>query len=196
VKTILAFDTATSFGAVCALTPDRRDHAARAGDLLEAVDRLVDDPATIDGIVVGRGPGSFTSIRIGLATARTLALALGVPVAGASTLDGYADGLPVVDARRGEVFVPGPRVCKPEELDVAGQVLVGDGAIRYRELFEANGATIAPDDDPVHLPDALLLVERAGAFGPAERVEPLYVRDPDAKPSAWPPSRSRSASSS
>jgi tRNA threonylcarbamoyladenosine biosynthesis protein TsaB len=184
VKTILAFDTATSFGAVCALTPDRRDHAARAGDLLEAVDRLVDDPSRIDGIVVGRGPGSFTSIRIGLATARTLALVLGVPVAGASTLDAYAGGMPVVDARRGEVFVPGPRVCKPEELDVAGQVLVGDGAIRYRELFEANGATIAPDDDPVHLPDALLLVERAGAFGPAEKVEPLYVRDPDAKPSA------------
>jgi tRNA threonylcarbamoyladenosine biosynthesis protein TsaB len=184
VKTILAFDTATSFGAVCGLTPDRLARAARAGDLLEAVDRLVDDPAVIDGIVVGRGPGSFTSIRIGLATARTLALALGIPVAGASTLDGYAAGMPVVDARRGEVFVPGPRVCKPEELAVAGQVLVGDGAIRYRELFEANGATIAPDDDPAHLPDALLLVERAGAFGPAERVEPLYVRDPDAKPSA------------
>lgn len=181
---ILAFDTATSFGAVCALTPDQRDHAPRAGDLLEAVDRLVADPATIEGIVVGRGPGSFTSIRIGLATARTLSLALGVPVAGASTLDGYATGMPVVDARRGEVFVRGPRVCKPEELDVAGQVLVGDGALRYRELFEANGATIAPDDDPVHLPDALLLVERAGAFGPAEAVEPLYVRDPDAKPSA------------
>ena len=184
MKTILAFDTATSFGAVCALTPDRRDRAARAGDLLAAVDRLVDDPGMVEGIVVGRGPGSFTSIRIGLATARTLSLALGVPVAGASTLDGYADGMPVVDARRGEVFVRGPRVCKPEELDVAGQVLVGDGAIRYRKLFEANGATIAPDDDPVHLPDALLLVERAGAFGSAEKVEPLYVRDPDAKPSA------------
>jgi tRNA A37 threonylcarbamoyladenosine modification protein TsaB len=92
--------------------------------------------------------------------------------------------MPVVDARRGEVFVAGPRVCKPEELDVAGHVLVGDGAVRYRELFEANGATIAPDDDLVHLPDALLLVERAGAFGPAEKVEPLYVRDPDAKPNA------------
>ncbi|MFL5962043.1 MAG: tRNA (adenosine(37)-N6)-threonylcarbamoyltransferase complex dimerization subunit type 1 TsaB [Gaiellaceae bacterium] len=180
---ILAFDTATSFGAVCAVTPDRRDRSARAGDLLAAVDRLVDDPATIEGIVVGRGPGSFTSIRIGLATARTLSLALGVPVAGASTLDGYAGGTPVIDARRGEVFVQGPRVCKPEELDVSGQVLVGDGAIRYRELFESRGATIPPDDDPAHLPDALLLVERAGAFGPAEAVEPLYVRDPDAKPS-------------
>ena len=181
---ILAFDTATSFGAVCALTPDGRDRALRAGDLLEAVDRLVDDPAEIEGIVVGRGPGSFTSIRIGLATARTLALALGIPVAGASTLEAYAGGLPVVDAKRGEVFVPGPRVCKPEQLDVAGQVLLGDGAIRYRALFEANGATIPPDDDPLHLPDALLLVERAGPFGPAEEVEPLYVRDPDAKPSA------------
>jgi tRNA threonylcarbamoyladenosine biosynthesis protein TsaB len=184
VTKILAFDTATSFGAVCALTPDLRDRAPRAGDLLEAVDRLVDDPATIDGIVVGRGPGSFTSIRIGLATARTLALALGVPVAGASTFDGYAGGLPVVDAKRGEVFVPGPRVCKPDELDVDGQVLLGDGAIRYRELFESKGATIPPDDDPAHLPDALLLVERAGSFGPAGKVEPLYVRDPDAKPHA------------
>ncbi|HEX4678014.1 MAG TPA: tRNA (adenosine(37)-N6)-threonylcarbamoyltransferase complex dimerization subunit type 1 TsaB [Gaiellaceae bacterium] len=184
MTTILAFDTATSFGAVCALTPDRRDRAARAGDLLEAVDRLVDDQSKIEGIVVGRGPGSFTSIRIGLATARTLALALGVPVAGASTLDGYAGGMPVIDARRGEVFVPGPRVCKPEDVDVEGHVLVGDGAIRYRELFEARGATIPADDDPAHLPDALLLVERAGAFGPAGAVEPLYVRDPDAKPSA------------
>jgi tRNA threonylcarbamoyladenosine biosynthesis protein TsaB len=183
VKTILAFDTATSFGAVCAITPDRRERALRAGDLLDAVDRLVDDPAEIDGIVVGRGPGSFTSIRIGLATARTLALALGVPVAGASTLDAFAGGLPVIDARRGEVFVPGPRVCKPEELDVGGQLLVGDGAIRYRELFESRGATIPPDDDAAHLPDALLLIERAGAFGPAAAVEPLYVRDPDAKPS-------------
>jgi tRNA threonylcarbamoyladenosine biosynthesis protein TsaB len=184
VTTILAFDTATSFGAVCAITPDRRAHAARSGDLLAAVDELVDDPAAIEGIVVGRGPGSFTSIRIGLAIARTLSFALGVPVAGASTLDAYGGGMPVLDARRGEVFAPGPRVCTPDELDVEGQVLVGDGAIRYRDVFEAHGATIPDDDDPVHLPDPLLLVERAGTFGPAAEVEPLYVRDPDAKPSA------------
>ena len=183
MKTILAFDTATSFGAICALTPDRRDRAARAGDLLEAVDRLVDDPAAIDGIVVGRGPGSFTSIRIGLAMARSLALALDVPVAGASTLDAFAGGVPVIDARRSEVFTTGPRVCRPEELDVDGKTLVGDGAIRYRALFESRGATVPPDDDPAHVPDPLLLVEHAGEFGAAELVEPLYVRDPDAKPS-------------
>ena len=181
---ILAFDTATAFGAVCAVTPDRRGRAARAGDLLVAVDGLVEDPALIEGIVVGRGPGSFTSIRIGLAAARALALALDVPVAGASTLEAFAGGSPVIDARRGEVFSTGPRVCRPEELDVAGQTLVGDGAIRYRDLFEERGATIPPDDDDAHLPDPLLLVERAGAFGAAELVEPLYVRDPDAKPSA------------
>lgn len=179
---ILAFDTATSFGAVCAVTPDRRGRAARAGDLLVAVDALVDSPAAIEGIVVGRGPGSFTSIRIGLAVARTLALALDVPVAGASTLDGFRSGTPVLDARRGEVFTTGPRVCGPEELDVAGLTLVGDGAIRFRSLFEQAGATVPPDDDDAHLPDPLLLVERAGAFGAAELVEPLYVRDPDAKP--------------
>jgi tRNA threonylcarbamoyladenosine biosynthesis protein TsaB len=183
---ILAFDTATSFGAVCAVTPDQRRRAARAGDLLVAVDELVSDPRALDGIVVGRGPGSFTSIRIGLAMARTLALALDVPVAGASTLEAFATGTPVLDARRGEVFTTGrlngePRVCKPEELDVAGRTLVGDGAIRYRTLFEEQGAVIPPDDDDAHVPDPLLLVERAGAFGAAELVEPLYVRDPDAK---------------
>jgi tRNA threonylcarbamoyladenosine biosynthesis protein TsaB len=182
----LAFDTATSFGAVCAVTPGRRGRAARAGDLLVAVDGLVDDPSAIEGIVVGRGPGSFTSIRIGLAMARTLALALDVPVAGASTLEAFATGTPVLDARRGEVFATGtfpaePMVCKPQELDVTGRTLVGDGAIRYRTLFEANGAAIPPDDDSAHVPDPLLLVERAGAFGVAELVEPLYVRDPDAK---------------
>ncbi len=178
---ILAFDTATGFGAVCAVAPDRRGRAERAGDLLLAVDGIVEDPAAIEGIVVGQGPGSFTSIRIGLAMARTLALALDVPVAGASTLAAFATGTPVLDARRGEVFTEGPRVCKPDELDVAGLTLVGDGAIRYRTLFEERGAEIPPDSDDAHVPDPLLLVERAGPFGAAELVEPLYVRDPDAK---------------
>jgi hypothetical protein len=60
---------------------------------------------------------------------------------------------------------------------VRGQTLVGDGAVRYREIFEANGASIGER----HVPDPLLLIERAGAFGPAELVEPLYVREPDAR---------------
>jgi tRNA threonylcarbamoyl adenosine modification protein YeaZ len=178
----LAFDTATSFGAVCGTSAGARARAERAGDVLAAIDELVGDPRAIEGIVVGRGPGSFTSIRIGLAVARSLALALRVPVAGASTLDAFAGGTPVIDARRGEVFVPGPSVCRPDDVDAAGRTLVGDGAIRYREVFEAAGATIPPDDDASHLPDALLLLEHAGAFGAADLVEPLYVREPDARP--------------
>jgi tRNA threonylcarbamoyladenosine biosynthesis protein TsaB len=177
--TILAFDTATTFGAVCAVSTGGRARRAKAGDLLAAVDELVGDPAEVERIVVGRGPGSFTSIRIGLAMAQTLADTLGVPLQGASTLDAFATGTPVLDARRNEVFAPGPRVCRPEELDVAGQTLVGDGALRYRALFEERGARIPPDDDPAHVPDPLRLVEHAGG-----EVTPLYVRDPDAKPAA------------
>ena len=173
---ILAFDTATTFGAAVATGDGRRAREDRAGDVLRAVDRLIDDPAEIESIVVGRGPGSFTSIRIGLAVARSLASTLGVPVAGASTLDAFAEGTPVLDAPRGEVFAPRPSVCAPEELDVRGKLLVGDGATRYRELFERAGATIPPDGDPVHLPDAFLLIAHA-----RESIEPLYVRDPDAK---------------
>jgi tRNA threonylcarbamoyladenosine biosynthesis protein TsaB len=183
--TILAFDTATSFGAVCAVMPgEQRRVTSRAGDVLELVDELVDDPAELTGIVVGRGPGSFTSIRIGLAVARSLSLALQIPVAGVSTLEAFAGGVAVIDARRGEVFTAGPRVCAPDELAVDGLSLVGDGAIRYRALFEARGARIPPDGDPAHRPDPVLLAGHAGTFGDAVLVEPLYVREPDAKKTA------------
>src|SRR5215216_1105606 len=177
--TILAFDTATSFGAVAAVSGGAVRSNPRAGDLLAVVDELVDDPATIERIVVGRGPGSFTSIRIGLAMARLLSLTLGVPVTGASTLEAFSGGVPVIDARRGEVFTVGPRVAKPDELDVAGKTLVGDGAVRYRDLFEARGAVVPPDNEDAHRPNPLLLIPHAG-----ETIEPLYVRDPDAKPAA------------
>ncbi|HEY3921911.1 MAG TPA: tRNA (adenosine(37)-N6)-threonylcarbamoyltransferase complex dimerization subunit type 1 TsaB [Gaiellaceae bacterium] len=185
MKTILSFDCATSAGAVCALIGDgdRAGWTERAASLTSLIDDLVEDPRTIEGIVVGTGPGSFTSIRIALATARGLALALDVPVAGSSTLSAFAHGTPVIDARRGEVF-SGGGVGAPDELDVAGKTLVGDGAVRYRALFEAAGATIPPDDDPLHRPDPVALAEHAGPFGPVEDVDPLYLRDPDAKPAS------------
>jgi tRNA threonylcarbamoyl adenosine modification protein YeaZ len=138
--------------------------------------------AEIDGLVVGTGPGSFTSIRIGLATARGLALGLGIPAAGVSSLYAFSGGQPVIDARRGEVFTEGPVVARPEDLDVAGRRLVGDGAVRYRDVFEAAGADVPPDDDPAHLPSARLLAAHAADFGPADAIEPLYLRAPDAVP--------------
>jgi tRNA threonylcarbamoyladenosine biosynthesis protein TsaB len=192
MRTILAFDTATSVTS-CALIVDGALVAERATDarsLLAATNDLLDEAglvaADLDGLVVGTGPGSFTSIRMGLATARGLGFALALPVAGVSTLLGYAGGDPVIDAKRGEVFATGPVVARPEELEVTGRRLVGDGAVRYRAVFEAAGAEIPPDDDPAHSPHAHLLVAHAGAFGPAQSVEPSYLRQPDATAKANP----------
>ena len=169
---------------MCALIGDGgAGWTAHASALTRLIDDVVDDPRSIEGIVVGTGPGSFTSIRIALATARGLALALDVPVAGSSTLAAFTGGVPVIDARRGEIFSEGGVLCRPEELDVAGKVLVGDGAVRYRGLFEAAGATV-PYDDALHRPDPFALAARAGSFGPVEDVDPLYLRLPDAKPTA------------
>jgi tRNA A37 threonylcarbamoyladenosine modification protein TsaB len=123
---------------------------------------------------------------MGLAAARGLALALDLPVAGVSTLDALAAGapgaLPVVDAGRREVFtlVDGrPTVCSPQ--DVAAVLCVGDGALRYRSVLEEHGARVPPDDDERHAPRARFHAQLARGFGPAEAVEPLYLRVPDAE---------------
>ena len=187
---ILAFDTATD-RATSALVADGEvlgERVSRASALLEALDALLRQAgahaAELDALAVGIGPGSFTGTRIGLAAARGLALALDVPVAGVSTLSALAAGAPgaeaVIDAKRSEIFVAGPRVLAPADFEVEpGAVLVGDGAVRYRELFEAAGAEVPPDEDERHLPRARFHAELAGAFGPAELVDPIYVRAPN-----------------
>jgi tRNA threonylcarbamoyl adenosine modification protein YeaZ len=192
---MLAFDTATQI-ATSALVDDGEvlgERVSRAQTLLEDVDALLRQggahPRDVDALAVGIGPGSFTGVRIGLAAARGLALSLEIPGAGVSTLDALAAGapgaLPVIDARRREVFtlVGGtPCVYGPSDLGVEpGTMLVGDGARRYRALFEDQGAVVPPDDDERHVPRARFHAQLAGKLGPVEAIEPLYLRVPDAE---------------
>ncbi len=189
---VLAFDTATDV-ATSALVDDGRVLGERRSEpraLLEDVDALLAaagaSPRDLAALVVGTGPGSFTSTRIGLATARGLALALDLPVAGVSTLDALAaaaeDAYPVLDARRREVFVPGPIAISPDDLELdPGTLCIGSGAVRYRHTVERKGAVVPPDGDELHVPRASLHASLARDFGSAEAVEPIYVRAPDAK---------------
>ena len=192
---ILAFDTATEVAA-SALVDDGEvlaERRSRAQTLLEDVDALLRQggahPRDLGGLVVGIGPGSFTGVRIGLAAARGLALSLDLPGAGVSTLDALAAGapgaLPVIDARRREIFTVagGERVVlAPDELALeTGDVCVGSGAVRYRALLEERGAVVPPDDDERHVARARFHAQLARDFGPVDAIEPLYLRLPDAE---------------
>jgi tRNA threonylcarbamoyladenosine biosynthesis protein TsaB len=191
---VLAFDTATPTATVALVRAGEvlGERRSRASSVLADADALLHEAglvvADLDAVVVGSGPGSFTGLRIGFAAALGLALARGVAVAAVSTLDSLGAGAPgsrpVIDARRGEIFtiVDGePRALRPEELELTpGTTCVGDGAVRHRALLEAVGAVIPPDESDLHAPQARFHALLARDFGPAELVQPLYVRAPDA----------------
>jgi tRNA threonylcarbamoyladenosine biosynthesis protein TsaB len=195
---VLAFDSATSV-VTAALARDGEllgERVSRPVSVLEDAEALLSDaglaPTDLDGVAVGIGPGSFTGIRMAIATARGLSLALGIPVAGVSTLRVLAAGapgaVPVIDAKRREIFteVDGqPAVLAPLNLRLdPGTLCVGDGAVRYRDQLTSRGAEIPPDDDERHVPRARFHALLARDFGPADAVQPLYLRVPDAEKTA------------
>ncbi len=167
------------------------------------------DLGEVERVLAGVGPGTFTGIRIALATARSIALASGAALSKNTTLEALAapallsaqkpDVLAVLDAKRRQVFaqrfaVGGARgeiLCvSPEELPVrlsaqnaprAPLLLVGDGAVRYREVLSFLGH-IPSDGSPLHRVTAAGHVLSADfAPVPPEEVVPLYVREPDAE---------------
>jgi tRNA threonylcarbamoyl adenosine modification protein YeaZ len=189
---VLAFDTATDV-ATSALVRDGDVLGERVGsarELVGDVDELLgvaNAAATeLDALVVGCGPGSFTSTRMGLAFARGLGLALAIPGTGVSTLDALASvqpgAYPVIDARRGEVFVEGPRAVAPDDLELEpGTLCVGSGAVRYRETLQRLGAEVPPAGDERHLPHARLHASLAREYVSIEAIDPIYARVPDAE---------------
>lgn len=188
VRHVLA-ETTTKLGASEALLPAVHAVLGLAGESFEDVER----------ILVGVGPGTFTGIRIAVSTARSLSLATGAPLSGNSTLSALAapalaggrpEVLAVLDAKRGEIFVqrfsveePGDIFCvKPENLSVeGGPVLIGDGAVRYRETLYGLGH-IPPDDSPSHRVTATGHILSADLKPvKVEDLVPIYVREPDAE---------------
>ncbi|MFE0362930.1 tRNA (adenosine(37)-N6)-threonylcarbamoyltransferase complex dimerization subunit type 1 TsaB [Streptomyces griseoaurantiacus] len=207
---LLALDTATPAVTVAlhdgtsVLASSNQVDARRHGELLlPAVDRVLAEAGTrldaVTGVVVGVGPGPYTGLRVGLMTADTFGLALGVPVHGLCTLDALAYeaagtdlGGPFVvatDARRKEVYwaryedprnrVTEPAVDRPADLAeaVAGLPAVGAGAALYPDAF--------PDvRGPEHVSAAALAAlaaERLAAGAELLPPRPLYLRRPDAQ---------------
>jgi tRNA threonylcarbamoyladenosine biosynthesis protein TsaB len=218
---VLGFDTATDQTAVAAtrdgevvfasaVDPASNGRPAHATRLLAEVEKAAAAAggwSSVDRIVVGTGPGSFTGLRIGIATARALALAQGLELVGAGTLEGLARGalpqagrpvLAALDARRGELFSAlfgpegeqrwAPAVDAPDALaDRISQLAeaplaVGSGALRFRDELDKQGAEIPVDDDPSHRISAVeICAIGARANGRAAVPEPLYLRRPDAE---------------
>lgn len=226
---LLAFDTATSSTVVGVTAPgilepvelrddpapgERPRHAQQllplAREALRRVDLRFDD---VERVVVGTGPGSFTGLRIGLATARALALAAGAELVGISTLRALAVPAeqavgpqsvvaPVLDARRGEVFLAAwragqlvllPRAVAPDRAAELAQeggawkrrvwLAVGDGAIRFRSTLEAAGVSVPADHSPLHRVDPAVLCRLGAEAEPSDRTDvlPEYLRLPDAE---------------
>jgi len=219
---LLAVESATLSGGAAILDGDRLlgettlnidiTHSER---LLAAVDRLLADcglaPADLEGLAVSVGPGSFTGLRVGLATVKGLAMALDLPIAPVPTLDALAARLPfadapvcpILDARKNEVYLSlyrwrGDRMCRereylalPPELAAAGLtapvILLGDGIEACRPWLDGQGDGIRIAPAAQRLPAAATVAElghavlAAGDGVGAEALVPLYLRPSEAE---------------
>jgi tRNA threonylcarbamoyladenosine biosynthesis protein TsaB len=210
---ILGLDTSTPVTSVAVLGAvelelhdegERPRHAQTLQPLLEqALARAGASWDDVERLCVGVGPGGFTGLRLGVATARALAQARELPVVPVSSLDALA--LPVehdgpvaalIDARRGEVFAAvyerGERVLEPAAIApgalaerlAPGTLAVGDGAVRFRVELERAGVAVPAEGSAANRVSALMVCRLGRASEPVDRdaLLPDYRREPDAVP--------------
>ena len=223
---VLGFDTSTAATTVCLLRADGEafevtpptarlfEPPAHSRELMPGIARVLEEAGLgfedLDGLAVGIGPGGFTGLRIGIATAHGLAQATGIGIRPVLSLDALAAGVPqtqglsdpgfgghvpfpLIDAKRQEVYgLDGQPFAGSIDDAIArapdGALAVGDGSIRFREALEDAGIAVAPGDSSMHVVRGLYICRLALTVQPAppESVVPCYLRAPDAKP----PSRS------
>ena len=213
---VLGLETATLAGGAALIDGDRivgeytlNIRVTHSERVMAAVDRLLTDagwrPSDREGLAVSIGPGSFTGLRIGVSTAKGLALALGLAVVPVPTLDALAAGLPfaalpvcpILDARKGEVYASlyrwdgGAMRREWEYLALAPAALArlftepvivcGDGAGIVRSTF----ARLAPVARRLPLPACVAELGHAmlvaGAGVPPADLAPLYLRPSEAE---------------
>jgi len=184
-----------------------RGHAEALAPMIEEALQSVDGGVgSLDRIAVTTGPGSFTGIRVGLALARGMGLALGVPVVGVSTLAAFAAQLlskprhgviaPAIDARHGfayfQLFEPSGRPLGPPRCEALREcvrqigdgpaLLAGDAAVLLAN--EAHRAGLPYDlESATDAPDIVAVARMGLALDPAANpARPLYIKPPDARP--------------
>lgn len=198
---LLCFDTATPHVTVALHDGEQvvasydSDQAMKHGEMLApGIARVLADVGALNtdvsAIGVGVGPGPFTGLRVGLVTARTMAMVLQIPVYGVCTLDiiaaeaqdlGLSDFAVATDARRKEVYlasydgagrVAGPDVLKPASA-ATDAVVIGRGGLMYPDAFPR---AQAPEHPSARVLCDVIVNERFPLVDP----EPLYLRRPDA----------------
>ena len=174
-----------------------------SSDLLKDIEDLMNSVnwtwADLDGFGIGLGPGGFTSLRIGLATAKTLAHSLDKPLFGVSTLKIVSAAfsepqcIPLIDAKRGEVYIDVPSLglkCLPPSVipqylsRESSHFFCGDGATQYAdELISIFPNARINQDLNRNVPDARLLSRLIDPKQPdiIATLQPFYVRPSDAE---------------
>lgn len=210
--TLVGFDTSTPATTACVITPGREPvctpapgperllgRPGHSAELLPTLAGLLEHAglrwADVQAIAVGVGPGTFTGLRIGVATARALAQGLNVPLHPVSSLEALAAGmvgavaagrplLPLIDAKRREVFaavyrageplahVWGPAALSAQEVlaRVAkleeAPLAAGDWALESRAYLEEAGIEVPPADSVLHAVSAMQICRLGGAVAP------------------------------